>query len=85
MPQTQDPVPEPVVAIPRGNPSPEDTAAVVAVLSALAARLEQTAQPGPRVAQRSEWSARYRLLRPPLQRGPGAWRASGTMPAATAP
>lgn len=87
MPQTRggssgpqsSPPPDPVLSITRGNPSARDTAAVVAVLSALAvraARLEQAAQPAPRVAQRSEWSARYRLLRPPLQRGPGGWRAS---------
>jgi hypothetical protein len=69
-------MPEPALAITRGNPSAQETAAVVVVLSALAARLEQAAQPAPRVAQHSEWSARYRLLRPPLQRGPGGWRAS---------
>jgi Acyl-CoA carboxylase epsilon subunit len=70
MPETHN---GPVLAIPRGNPSAQETAAVVAVL---AARLEQAAQPAPRVAQHSEWSARYRQLRPPLQRGPGGWRAS---------
>jgi len=74
------PAPEPVLAIARGNPSAEETAAVVVVLSALAARLERAARPGPglsaQMGPRSEWSARYRLLRSPLRRGPGGWRAS---------
>jgi acyl-CoA carboxylase epsilon subunit len=68
--------PHPVVAITRGNPSAEETGAVVVVLSALAAGLKQAPPSGPPVARRSEWSARHRLLRSPLQRGPGAWRAS---------
>jgi hypothetical protein len=70
------PAPEPVLAIARGNPSAVETAAVVVVLSALAAGPEQAARPEPRMGPRSEWSARYRLLRSPLRRGPGGWRAS---------
>jgi hypothetical protein len=71
------PAPGPVLAIARGHPSAEETAAVVVVLSALAARLDRAARPGPPgTGARSEWSARYRLLRSPLRRGPGGWRAS---------
>ncbi len=68
------PAPGPVLAFARGNPSGEQIAAVVAVLAA------RTAWPaGATQARetRSEWSARSRLLRAPLPRGPGGWRASG--------
>ena len=57
----------------RGNPAPEEIAAVVAVLAALAGPAGP-AEAAPAV--RSEWSARYRMLREPLRRGPGGWRAS---------
>jgi len=64
---------QPLVSFPRGNPSAEQIAAVVAVLAAL----PQPAEPSEAApAVRSEWSARYRLLRAPLHRGPGGWRAS---------
>ena len=63
----------PLLAIVRGSPSAEEVAALVAVLARRGA--------GSTVATyargvRSEWSARSRLLRAPLQRGPGGWRAS---------
>jgi hypothetical protein len=63
----------PVLAFVRGNPSAEQIAAVVTVLSARAgqagrARTGETARYG--------WSARSRLLRAPTVRGPGGWRAS---------
>ena len=62
------------LAIVRGNPSPEEVAALVAVLFARpqrggVARVAETT--------RSEWSARYRLLRAPWQPGARGWRASG--------
>jgi hypothetical protein len=56
----------------RGNPSAEETAALVAVLSARTASAGAT-RPRP---LRSEWSSRSRLVRAPLTRGPGGWRAS---------
>jgi Acyl-CoA carboxylase epsilon subunit len=57
----------------RGTPSAEEMAALVAVLSARtrsagAARSGETG--------RSSWSARSRLLREPIARAPGGWRAS---------
>jgi hypothetical protein len=64
---------QPVLVIASGSPSAEDIAAVVAVLAALPPPLPGVAQDGVR---RSEWSARYRMMRAPLLRGPGAWRAS---------
>jgi hypothetical protein len=56
----------------RGNPTAEEIAALVAVLTA---RAQAAASPPPR-RPRSQWSAPARRLRHPLQHGPGAWRAS---------
>jgi Acyl-CoA carboxylase epsilon subunit len=67
------PAAEPALAIVGGNPSAEQIAAVVTVLSA---RLRPAEATRARPAPRSRWSARSRQLRAPLVRGPGAWRAS---------
>jgi hypothetical protein len=57
----------------RGGASPEEVAAVVAVLSARpGVALEE---PAPVL---SRWSERSSLLRRPLPHGPGAWRAGLT-------
>jgi hypothetical protein len=72
-PATAAPVPGPALAFVRGNPSAEQIAAVVAVLAARTARPADATQAR---ESRSEWSARSRLLRAPLPRGPGGWRAS---------
>jgi Acyl-CoA carboxylase epsilon subunit len=63
----------PVLAIVAGDPSAEEIAAVVAVLSA---RIGQPGGPGADETARSGWSARSRLLRAPVLRSPGGWRAS---------
>jgi hypothetical protein len=63
----------PVLAFVRGNPSAEQIAAVVTVLSA---RAGQAGRPGTGETARYGWSARSRLLRAPVLRGPGGWRAS---------
>ena len=55
----------------RGQASPEEVAALVAVLAATAGGGED---PAPR--HRSVWASRDRLVRAPLAHGPGAWRAS---------
>jgi hypothetical protein len=69
-----EPGPAPELAIVRGNPSAEQIAAVVAVLSA------RTRSAGPEPSRgesgRNGWSARSRLLREPIMRTPGGWRAS---------
>ena len=54
----------------RGNPSPEELAAVVVLLTAASGG---AASPEPEV--RSLWAAPQ--LRGALHAGPGAWRASG--------
>jgi len=53
-----------------GNPTPEELAAVVAVLSAQPAPVEEELTPFV-----SHWAARSDQLRKPLPHGPGAWRA----------
>jgi hypothetical protein len=67
------PASQPALAIVAGNPSAEQIAAVVTVLSA---RLRPADATWAGQATRSRWSARSRQLRAPLLRGPGAWRAS---------
>lgn len=63
----------PHLRVVRGNPDDEELAAVTAVVTALAAaRPEPEDRPS-----RSTWADRSRLVRRPLQHGPGAWRASG--------
>ena len=62
----------PPLRLVRGDATPEEVAALLAVLSAASAGGEQ--QPAPR--HTSEWSSRQRGVRRPLHPGPGAWRAS---------
>jgi hypothetical protein len=61
----------PVLRVIRGDATPEEIAAVVAVL---------LSRPAPRAgappSRPSAWSDRSRLLRRPLFPGPGAWRRS---------
>ena len=63
----------PVLRGVHGSPSPEEIAALVAVLAARA----PAEVGGGRGMLRNGWSERSRLLRAPLWRGPGGWRASG--------
>jgi hypothetical protein len=57
----------------KGDPTPEELAALVAVLAGRGGGEEPAPEPVPVGA----WSDRSRQLRRPLRRGPGAWRASG--------
>lgn len=62
----------PLLTVVRGEPTPEQLAALIAVVSARAAgAAEDTAEPAPP----SLWSRPQ--LRGPLTHGAGAWRASG--------
>ena len=63
----------PALAIVAGNPSAEEIAAVVTVLSARAGPAERI---GSAETARYGWSARSRLLRAPVRRSAGGWRAS---------
>lgn len=60
----------PLLRVVSGDPTPEELAALVAVV---AARSGGAVEP-PR-APTSRWAARGLLLRRPLHPGPGAWRA----------
>jgi hypothetical protein len=70
-PAAREPDPLPRLTIVSGQPTPEETAAVTVVLTALLSQPATEARPGP-----SQWSARSRFLRAPVTPGPGAWRAS---------
>ena len=63
--------PGPVLRVVTPDATPEEVAAVVAVLSALGG-----GEPAP-APRRPEWSAPHRQVRRTLPHGPGAWRASG--------
>ena len=70
-PAADGPDPWPVLTIVSGQPTPEETAAVTVVLTALLSQPAPEARPAP-----SQWSDRSRFLRAPVTPGPGAWRAS---------
>jgi hypothetical protein len=70
-----DPTPvnaRPPLRLVRGDATPEEVAAVLAVLAAAGG--DAGTEPAPR--HTSQWSSRERLVRRPLTPGPGAWRAS---------
>ena len=63
----------PELRVVRGDPTPEEVAALVEALTAAAA-----AAPAAAPARRHPgWGDRASMLRRPLYPGPGAWRASG--------
>jgi acyl-CoA carboxylase epsilon subunit len=66
--------PPPLLRIVKGDPGPEEVAALVAVVSALAAGAAEAASK--QKQPRSEWSAHHRKMRPPHRHGAGAWRSS---------
>ena len=68
-----EPDSRPAFTIVSGQPTPEETAAVVVVLTALAGQGASAPADPPTPSQ---WSARSRFMRAPVTPGPGAWRAS---------
>jgi len=64
----------PVLRVMRGDASPEEIAALVAVLMS-SSRADDEAPPSP--PARSAWADRSSLQRRPLHPGAGAWRRSG--------
>jgi Acyl-CoA carboxylase epsilon subunit len=62
----------PLLRVIKGDATPEEVAALVAVVAALgSAHGEQPRRRTP------EWSAHHRNLRRSLAHGPGGWRSSG--------
>ncbi|MFD0638521.1 acyl-CoA carboxylase epsilon subunit [Catenulispora yoronensis] len=68
----------PQIRVVHGDPSPEELAAVVAVLAAVsvAATPSRSNNDQRRGAAPGGWTARDRCVRPALRSGPGGWRAS---------
>ena len=69
----------PYLRVVRGNASPEEIAALVATLSAIAAARSAAASQAKPAPVPSHWNAPARQLRAPLHPAPGAWRRS-TLP-----
>ena len=65
---------QPLLRVVRGDATPEEIAALVAVLLARSGDAEA---PSPVRSVKNSWSDRSRQLRRPLSPGPGAWRGSG--------
>jgi Acyl-CoA carboxylase epsilon subunit len=70
---TDQPTSPPPLRVVRGDATPEEIAALVAVLLA---RPAGAGARGPDRSVRNSWSDRSRQLRHPLVPGPGAWRRS---------
>ena len=62
----------PLLRVVRGEPTAEELAAVVAVVTATS-----TAPAAGAPEPRGQWRSRGRNIRPAAARGPDAWRASG--------
>ncbi|MDX2968861.1 acyl-CoA carboxylase subunit epsilon [Kribbella solani] len=56
----------------KGDPTPEELAALVAVLAARAAAPAPSSDP----QRANNWASYWRNARQPLHPGPGQWRAS---------
>lgn len=63
---------QPVLRIVHGDATPEEVAAIVAVLSAVGG-----GEPAPAKRPAPAWAAPQRAVRRSLPHGPGGWRASG--------
>ena len=61
----------PMLRVVKGEPTPEELAALVAVVASLGAPAAAPARRTP------EWNANRRMQRVALRAGPGAWWASG--------
>jgi hypothetical protein len=69
--------PTPVLRVVKGEPTPEELAALVAVVSARAAAgASASAAAADEPERASDWPSYWRNVRQPLQHGPGRWRAS---------
>jgi hypothetical protein len=62
----------PLLRVVKGDPTPEEVAALVAVIAAMGSGPAQD-KPKPR----STWADPAHRMRSPLPHGPGGWRSSG--------
>ncbi|MDH6124125.1 acyl-CoA carboxylase subunit epsilon [Kitasatospora sp. GP82] len=68
----------PPIQVLHGQPTPEELATVLAVVSARAAAAQAAAEAARRASGPvSTWNDRARRMRRIPQHGPGAWRSSG--------
>ena len=67
---------QPFLRVVRGEASPEEIAALVATLAAIAAARSAAAAQAKPAPVLSHWNAPARRLRAPLHPAPGAWRRS---------
>lgn len=69
------PIVKPILRVVKGDPTPEELAALVAVIAARnAAAANAAADAKPRI--RSAWGEPARMARPPHRHGPDQWRRS---------
>jgi hypothetical protein len=68
--RADEPPQRPILRIVKGDATPEEVAALVAVVAAIA-----SAGTAPR-RRTPEWSAHHRKVRSTLPHGPGGWRSS---------
>ena len=67
-----DTVTPPLLRVVKGEPTPEELAALTVVVAALTQR-----QSRPRPVPVAGWASPVHRVRRPLQAGPGGWRAAG--------
>ncbi|GAA2071737.1 hypothetical protein GCM10009821_07090 [Aeromicrobium halocynthiae] len=67
---------QPVLRVVKGDPTPEELAALVAVVAARNAAAAHAAAAAARPRPRSEWGHPVRAHRTPHRVGPDAWRRS---------
>lgn len=70
-PEEQPEAAQPLLKVVSPHATPEEVAALVAVLSSLGG------EPAPAPRRTPEWQAHHRKVRRPLAHGPGGWRSSG--------
>lgn len=66
-----DPGAEPIITVVRGEPTDEEIAALITVLTAA-----RPAGGAPPARPASQWAAYWRQMSAPLMPGPDAWRSS---------
>jgi len=70
--ETPEETPAPLLRIVKGDPTPEEVAALVSVVSAMSAAAAEAASK--ERAPKPEWSSHHRKLRATHRHGAGAWR-----------
>jgi hypothetical protein len=63
---------QPILQVVKGDPTPEELAALVAVVTARSAAAAVPAEP----ERAGNWAMYWRNARQPFRPGPGRWRAS---------